>query len=87
MEPYYIIMRLPGEAHAEFLLMIPMMPAAATTCRMACRALRRARLRRADRLRVSEGEADLRAVPDRGADRSGYRDLPADSLWNQIGRG
>jgi uncharacterized membrane protein (UPF0182 family) len=26
MEPYYIIMRLPGEAHAEFFLMLPMVP-------------------------------------------------------------
>jgi len=26
MSPYYIIMRLPGEAHAEFFLMVPMVP-------------------------------------------------------------
>lgn len=26
MQPYYIIMRLPGETHAEFFLMIPMVP-------------------------------------------------------------
>jgi uncharacterized protein len=26
MEPYYIIMRLPGETHAEFFLMLPMVP-------------------------------------------------------------
>ena len=26
MEPYYIIMRLPGEAQAEFFLMLPMVP-------------------------------------------------------------
>ena len=45
--------------------------------RVARRALRPARLRQADRLRVSQGEARLRAVPDRGADQSEHRNLPA----------
>jgi uncharacterized membrane protein (UPF0182 family) len=26
MQPYYVIMRLPGEAHAEYILMLPMVP-------------------------------------------------------------
>jgi uncharacterized protein len=26
MQPYYVIMRLPGEAHAEYMLMLPMVP-------------------------------------------------------------
>ncbi|MGH7907912.1 MAG: UPF0182 family protein, partial [Candidatus Binataceae bacterium] len=26
MQPYYVIMRLPGESHAEYILMIPMVP-------------------------------------------------------------
>src|SRR5262249_58900158 len=44
--------------------------------RVARRALRSAGLRQADCLRVSEGEARLRAVPDRGTDQSEYRNLP-----------
>src|SRR5262249_11915139 len=44
--------------------------------RVARRSLRRARLRQAGRLRVSQGEARLRAVPDRGTDQSEYRNLP-----------
>src|ERR1700730_14551415 len=43
--------------------------------RVARCALRRAALRQIDRLRVPKGEAHLRAVPDRGADQSEYRDL------------
>src|SRR5262249_14881129 len=43
---------------------------------VARRALRSAELRQADCLRVSEGEAGLRAVPDRGTDQSEYRNLP-----------
>src|SRR5262249_42808079 len=43
---------------------------------MARRSLRPARLRQAGRLRVSQGEARLRAVPDRGTDQSEYRNLP-----------
>jgi len=43
--------------------------------RVARRALRRARLRQIDCLRVPQGEACLRAVPDRGADQSEYGDL------------
>ena len=26
MQPYYVIMRLPGESHAEYILMLPMVP-------------------------------------------------------------
>ena len=71
MAPYYIIMRLPGEPQAEFFLMLPMVPSQPRQHdRVARRALRPARLRQADRLRVSQGEARLRAVPDRGADQS-----------------
>ena len=78
MAPYYIIMRLPGEPTGRVL---PHAPDGAEPPRqhdrVACRALRSARLRQADRLRVSQGEARLRAVPDRGADQSEYRHLPA----------
>src|SRR5260370_21170986 len=43
---------------------------------MARRALRPAGLRQADRLRISQGEARLRAVPDRGVDQSKHLYLP-----------
>ena len=46
--------------------------------RLAGRALRSARVRQADRLRVPQGEAGLRAVPDRGADQPEHRDFAAD---------
>ena len=76
MAPYYIIMRLPGEPQAEFFLMLPMVPSRRDNM-IAWLAARcdRARLRQADRLRVSQGEARLRAVPDRGADQSEYGNL------------
>jgi uncharacterized membrane protein (UPF0182 family) len=31
MQPYYVIMRLPGETNAEYILMLPMVPRGATT--------------------------------------------------------
>ena len=46
--------------------------------RLAGRALRSARLRQAHRLRVPQGQARLRAVPDRGAHQPEHRDLAAD---------
>src|SRR4051812_382554 len=44
---------------------------------MACRALRSAPLRRTHRLRVSERQARLRTVPDRGAHQPEHLDLAA----------
>src|SRR5262249_25530643 len=42
------------------------------------RALRCARLRQADRVRIPEGEAGLRTVPDRGANPSEHGNLATD---------
>src|SRR5258706_36307 len=63
---------------------------------MAGRALRCARLRQADCLRVSQGEARLRAVPDRGTDQSDYRNIAkahavepdgfAGDTWRELAR-
>ena len=79
MAPYYIIMRLPGEPRAEFFLMLPMVAEPAREHdRLARGALRSARLRQAYRLRVPQGQARLRAVPDRGADQSEHRYFAAD---------
>ena len=32
MQPYYVIMRLPGETHDEYILMLPMVPESAVLC-------------------------------------------------------
>ena len=60
MAPYYIIMRLPGEPQAEFFLISHRAEPPRQHDRVAGGALRPARLRKADRLRVSQGEACLR---------------------------
>ena len=79
MSPYYIIMRLPGEKRAEFFLFAP--HGAKPTPehnRVAGRSLRPAGLRQADRLRVSQRQARLRAIPNRGAYSPETRRIAAD---------
>ncbi len=77
-EPYYILMRLPGGERRGVLA-----DAADDALQsqqhggMAGGTLRRAALRRARRVRVPEGAGDLRAATDRGAHRSGHDDLAA----------
>src|SRR6185503_17259816 len=65
MQPYYTIMRLPGEKDAEFIQMLPFTP-------------RRRALRTARRLRVPETEAGVRPAAGRRAHRAGPGDLAAD---------
>ena len=79
MAPYYMIMRLPGEPQRR------VRPHAADGAeparehdRLAGGALRSARLRQARRLRIPQGQAGLRAVPDRGAHPAEHRHLAAD---------
>ena len=78
MQPYYTIMRLPGEAREEFILMLPMVPNNRDNM-IAWLAARcdGTELRQGDRVCIFEGETDLRSGADRGADRPGYDDLPA----------
>ena len=79
MAPYYMIMRLPGEPRAEFVLMLPMVPSQ----RENMIAWLAARCDPPDygKLVVYEFPKDklvYRAVPDRGAHQAEHRDLAAD---------
>ena len=79
MEPYYMIMRLPGETRAEFVLMLPMVPSQRENM-IAWLAARcdPPEYGKLHGLRIPQGEAGLRAVPDRGAHSAEHRDLAAD---------
>ena len=77
MAPYYMVMRLPGEPRAEFILMVPMTPSQRDNMIAWEPPLRPAALRRADRVRVSQGQAGVRAVPDRGAHQPEHGHLAA----------
>ena len=78
MQPYYTIMRLPGEAREEFILMLPMVPNNRDNM-IAWLAARcdGAELRQGNRICLFQGETDLRSGADRGPHRSGYDDLSA----------
>ena len=78
MQPYYTIMRLPGEAREEFILMLPMVPNNRDNM-IAWLAARcdGDELRQGDRVRVFQGETHLWPGTDRGAHRSGHDDLAA----------
>ena len=71
-EAYYVVMRMPGEPKAEFLLLQPMVPLSRPNM-IAWVAARNdaAELRRRPGLPVPVRHHDLRAGPDRGADRPG----------------
>src|ERR1700740_2518226 len=79
MAPYYIIVRLPGQPQAEFLQMLPMVPSQ----RQNMIAWLAARSDPPDYGKllvyqfISQGEARLRPLSDRGADQPEHRDLPA----------
>ena len=78
-EAYYVVMRMPGEPKAEFLLLQPMIAGEpAEHDRVGGRAQRRPELRRRARLRLPHRHDDLRAGPDRGTDRPGPLDQRPD---------
>ena len=86
MDPYYTIMRLPGEKREEFILLMPFTPAPpGQHDRVAGGALGPAGLRPAGASRVPQAEARLRAAPDRGADRPGPVISQQLTLWSQRG--
>ena len=77
-EPYYTIMRLPGEPKEEFVLLTLFNPSRRDNMiALAGGALGPAALRHADRVQLPQAEARLRPAPDRRADRPGPRHLPA----------
>ena len=86
MQPYYTIMRLPGETEAEFIQMVPLTPRRKDNLAawMVARKRRRA-LRPAARLPVPEAESRLRPAPGRGADQPGSGDLAADHAVEPAG--
>jgi len=71
-EPYYVLMRLPGETRDEFLLLLPFTPA--TKSNMISWLVARSDGTDYGKLlayRLPKGQADLRAAADRVADRPG----------------
>ena len=78
MAPYYMIMRLPGEhGGREHPDAADGAEPAREHDRLAGSPVRSAPLRRVDRLRVPQGQARLRPVPDRGSHQSEYGDIAA----------
>ena len=78
MEPYYTIMRLPGEAREEFVLLGGLQPEPARQHdRDHGRAGGSPELRPDHRLQLPQAEAGLRAAADRRAHRPGSDHLPA----------
>ena len=72
MEPYYVMMRIPGEDEAEFVLIQPMVPEARPEHdRLGRRAHGPRRVRRADRLPVPDPDDDPGAGADPGAHQPG----------------
>ena len=86
-EAYYVVMRMPGEPEAEFLLLQPMVPVgrpnmiAWVAAREGC-----SELRRDPGLPLPGGDDDLRAGPDRGPDRPGPGHQPAGHAVGTIGQ-
>ncbi len=77
-EAYYVIMRMPGEEEAEFLLLQPMVPLNRPEHdRVGRGPPGRAQLRRDAGLPLPGRHDDLRAGPDRGPHRPGPADQPA----------
>ncbi len=76
MQPYYTIMRLPGEAEPEFIQMLPFTPR--NRDNLAAWLVARSdgeHYGHAARLRVSEAEARVRSAPGGGAHQPGPDDL------------
>ena len=86
MEPYYAVMRLPGEQQAEFIQMLPFTPRQKDN--LAAWMVARSdgdhygQLRRVP---VPQAEAGLRPAPDRRAHQSGPGDLAADHAVEPAG--
>ena len=71
-EAYYVVMRMPGEPKAEFLLLQPMIPISRPEHdRLGRRPQRRRGLRHDPCLPLPVGDDDLRPGPDRGPHRPG----------------
>jgi uncharacterized membrane protein (UPF0182 family) len=86
MQPYYTIMRLPGEQNAEFIQMLPYTPrrrdnlAAWLVARSDGRSVRPLA-----RVRVPEAEAGVRSTAGRGAHQPGSDHLAADHAVEPAG--
>ena len=88
MQPYYTIMRLPGETGAEFIQMLPFTPRQqGQPGVLDGRAQRRRELRAAGGVPVPEAEGDVRAAPDRRAHQPGSGDRAADHAVEPAGLG
>ena len=86
-EAYYVVMRMPGEPKAEFLLLQPMI-AQNRPNMIAWVAARNdpRQLRPGPRVPVPVRHDDLRAGPDRGAGSTRTRSISSQvTLWNQAG--
>ena len=86
MQPYYTIMRLPGEAEPEFIQMLPFTPR--NRDNLAAWLVARSDGEHYGRLRVfavPEAEARLRAAPGGGAHQPGPDDLAADHAVEPAG--
>ena len=76
MEAYYVIMRLPGEAKEEFLLMLPFVPERPPEHdHLARRAQRRAGVRQGAQLHLLQEHDGVRPEPGRGGHQPGSGDL------------
>ena len=75
-EPYHVILSLPGEEETEYLLIQPFVPAGKNNMvSLDCRAKRPAKLRSVGGLRAAQARARLRPHSGRGSHRSGPRDF------------
>ena len=86
MQPYYTMMRLPGETKTEFIQMLPFTPRAKDNlAAWMVGAQRRERLREARGVPVPEAEDRLRSETDHRPDQPGPGDLAADHAVEPAG--